>query len=101
MAAIEFDFWKAKAQAELLDRLASQLEKLANVKMQDTLSGISEGWSGESARLYLEKGRLLTENLQQTSRYLRNMAQTVRSVASAMKEAEERAKQIALERSYK
>ena len=52
-ASIEIDFQRAKVQAAKLERIASQMNTLANQKLGGTLQNLSVGWKGENANLYI------------------------------------------------
>lgn len=95
---IEFDFRLAKQKANELDEIAENLQNLSNNKLNNTMQNLSAGWKGESASLYLSKGQTLQEEMIKTSKNLRQVAGTIRTVAKRIYEAEMEALRIAEER---
>lgn len=99
--SIEFDFKKAKEQAEKLDEVAERLNRLSNKSFSATMQQLSSVWKGENATLYLDKGDSLQEKMNATARELQNIASDIRAVARRMYEAEMNALRIAQEREYR
>ena len=95
---IEFDFRLAKQKANELDEIAENLQNLSNNKFNNTMQNLSASWKGESASLYLSKGQMLQEDIINTSKNLRQVASTIRTVAKRIYEAEMEALRIAEER---
>ena len=99
-ASIEFDFRKAKAQADKMDAVADQLNTLSDSKFGGTMQHLSSNWKGENASLYLAKGGKLQDQMDATARELHSIAADIRTVAKRLYEAEMRALQIAQHREY-
>ena len=97
---IEFDFQRAKAQAEKIDRIADRLRNLSQNDFDDSLQNLSAGWKGESASLYLQKGGALQDKIVNTASELYVVADDIRTIAKRIYEAEIAALKIAQERSY-
>lgn len=95
-STIQFNYNRAIAQARELDSLANQLENLAKRDVNDTLSAVSHSWSGDSARAFISKGHKAREDMMASARQLRNVASGIRKAAKNVRDAEERARQIAL-----
>lgn len=100
MYAIQMDFANALRQADQLEKIAGNVEKLIDSQFQSCLDGVSAGWKGESAKLFLKKGNVVGENVKKLARNLRNTAQAVRQIAKTTYEAERSAYEIAQERTY-
>lgn len=99
-ASIEFDFHKAKAQADRLDAVADQLNRLSDHKFGGTMQHLSANWKGENASLYLSKGGKLQGQMNETARELHNIASDIRAVAERIYRAEMEALRIAEQREY-
>ncbi|MCR5526158.1 MAG: hypothetical protein K6F39_02085 [Lachnospiraceae bacterium] len=95
LAEITMNFALAKAQASQLEELADQIGKIADDRLDSTLIQISKDWSGENSELYLRKGGALEDKVKVTATNLRNIAATVRSIATTLYNAEMEAYRIA------
>ena len=56
---IQFNFQKARQQADRLDELAGRLTKLTASEYAGAMQNISANWKGENASAYLSKGARL------------------------------------------
>ena len=99
-ASIEIDFQRAKVQAAKLERIASQMNTLANQTLGGTLQNLSVGWKGENANLYIAKGNKLQEKINVTAGDLRGVASDIRKVAERIYRAEMEALSLAESRNY-
>lgn len=99
-ASIEFDFAKAKQQANEIDEIANELSLLSNQKFEDTMQMLSSNWKGDSATSYLKKGVTLQSYITSSARNLNTVADNIRIVARKIYEAEMEAKRLA-ERRHK
>lgn len=99
-ASIRFNYNKALQQAKRLEELSNQLKNLANNNVNSTLSDISTNWKGDSANLFLQKGHKAKDDILKTSKQLADTAVAIRRAAKRMRDAEERARQIALVRAF-
>ena len=99
-ASIEFDFQKAKAQADKLDTIADQLNGLSDHKFGDAMQNLSSNWKGENASLYLDKGGRLQEQMDGTAKELHSIASDIRTIAGRIYAAEMNALKIAEQREY-
>lgn len=93
-ASIEFDFQKAKRQADQLDQLANRLSNISSNLFAGTMQDISFHWMGQNANNYLAKGRRLQGNMETTAVALHRIANDIRNVARRMYDAEMKAVQI-------
>lgn len=99
--SIQMDFNKARAQASQLEEIASSIEKLAADNMEECMAGVSSNWKGESADLYVKKGRKLESDMLASAKELRKIAQTVRKIAQNTYNAEKEAILAARTRTYR
>lgn len=98
---IKIDFIKARKQAEDLERIADQLRRVADRDIDDAMSGVSSGWKGDSADLFLKKGNKLRSDVMKTANQLDTAARTLRQTAQSIYNAEMRALEIAKQREAK
>lgn len=99
--SIQMDFNRAKAQASQLEAIAGDIERLASNNMEECMSGISSNWKGDSAKLYVKKGRQLEQDMKGSARELRKIAQTIRKIAQNTYNAEKKAIIAARNRTYR
>lgn len=99
--SIKVDFIKAKRQAEEFEKIADQLRAIANGEIDGAMSGVSSGWKGDSADLFLKKGNKLKEDVIKTANQLDAAARTLRQNAQSIYNAEMRALEIAKKREAK
>lgn len=97
---IEFDFKQAMRQANKIDELANDLNRLSDRKFGGSLQKLSASWKGENASLYLAKGNSLQDKINRTSRELHAIAADIRTIAKRLYDAEMAALAIATARTY-
>ena len=97
---IEMEFAQANKQADKLDEIAADLEKTANDKLGDSLSGIGSAWKSDTAAAYLKKGQVVQNDLLKRAKEIRKAADSVRKIAKTVYDAEKKASQIAADRKY-
>lgn len=95
---IQMNFSQAERKAAELDGIAGDLSRLSGTDLQNTLNSLGNNWKGENAGLYIGKGFQLIENMEKTAASLRQTAETIRSVARNIYNAEMEALRIAEER---
>lgn len=95
MFKIEFNYAKAMRQAGNLEESANRLKQLAQASMSDTLQQLNANWTGENATAYIQKGRTLQQQISETAAELTRIAENIRTVARRMRDAEQRARDIA------
>ena len=100
MANIELDFRNAKRQAEKLEQLANDLERLSARKFDDTLGDLAANWKGECANAYLQKAYKLESDMKGTASDMRKTAAQIRKTAKRIYDAEMYAKELAERRAY-
>lgn len=92
---IELDFAASIKQAEEIERIADDLKNLADNKMSDTVSEMQSCWKGDSAQAFFAKSSIVQGNLEETAEKLMEIAQSIRSAAKKMYDAEMEALRIA------
>ena len=94
-AAIYINYSQAVKQANELDEQAAKLRKIASNDCDRIISQLSREWKGDSASLYLAKCQTLKNELIKSAKKLENTAQSIRTAAKKVKEADLRAKELA------
>lgn len=97
---IEFDFNRAREQADRIDGIADRLSKLSAKEFNNTLQNLSANWKGESALAYLSKGNRLQGEMNSTVNELRSVASDIRTIAKKIYDAEMAVLNIAENRTY-
>ncbi len=95
---IQFDFNRAKQKANELEAVADELRNLSRTNLQNTLNSLDGNWKGDNASAYIRKGAALQEKLNTTESSLRKSANTIRTIAKNIYDAEMEALRIAEER---
>lgn len=98
--SIEFDFQQAIKRAEELEGIAADMKKLAEEELETSLQSLSIAWKGEAANAYLDKGSRLRDKILKSAGDLVKTASAIRKVAKRTYDAEKKAYQIAMERTY-
>ena len=97
---IIFNYTQAMRQAQKLDEIAGQLERLAKDRYGDTIWGIRNAWNSDNSEQYLVKARKVQNDILETAKKLRRIAESIRTTAEAIKRAELAALDIARSRVY-
>ena len=100
MANIELDFRNAKRQADKLEQLAIELERLSSNKFDGTINDLSACWKGDNANAYLQKAYKLESDMKNTANDMRRTANQIRKTAKKIYDAEMYAKELAERRAY-
>ena len=95
MATILMDYTNAKQQAAKLEDAAARLKRLANSDLEGALNNIGAAWSGDSANLYLQKGRNLKDQILRTAAQIENAAAAIRTTAQNTYNADKAAADLA------
>lgn len=98
LSEIYFNYNEAIAQANRLDGIASKMQNAANRDMQGILNDVSRAWKSDSAPLYVRKGEKVRGDMQTSSKNLKRIASTIRTIAKRVRDAELEAWRIAHER---
>lgn len=92
---IQMNFSNAMRQAQALENLASELNRLSGQELSSSLSSIAGAWKGDSASLFLQKGDRLAGQISGSATALYNAARDIRSIARRTYNAEMRALELA------
>jgi WXG100 family type VII secretion target len=92
LAILNFNYDKARQQAQRVEETADQLRALANNQMANAIASINASWDGESSNLFLRhceetRARMLTR-----ANELTEIASRIRKVAQILHDAEMEAK---------
>lgn len=100
-STINFNFKKARQQADQLDDIARRLTRMSASEYAGAMQNISANWKGENASAYLAKGAKLQGDMEDTAKSLHNVASDIRTIAKRIYDAEMAALAIAEARAYK
>lgn len=95
--SIYLDYRKAVSQAERLEKAAQELRKEYN-RMEDCYTSVSGAWKGDNANAYLAKIRKLQQEINRVEENITQAAIAVRRIARVTYDAEQRALELAKER---
>ena len=91
--AVTFDYNQTVQQAKLLEELAGDMQNQCLKEMAAVCENIEAAWTGDAAKAYLSYMRGVETDLLHKVKYLRDMAEFLRSAAKKLRAAEEAAKQ--------
>ncbi|MCI8785327.1 MAG: hypothetical protein HFI84_01560 [Eubacterium sp.] len=98
--SIQMDFQKAKTQANKLEKIARDINRIANNEIPSCMRTVSSNWKGDNARAYVNKGQRAEENLSSIAGSLNQTANTIRIIAQNTYNAEKEALDLAKKRTY-
>lgn len=84
---IEMNYRQTIQQAEQLERLSERLKNVCG-ELEESRSGLKQGWAGEAADAYQRKGELLEEKISKEAEKLRQTAEIIRKMAQRTRKAE-------------
>lgn len=90
------DFSRAVSQAEELETLSKELNKMAVEHIRGALKMLMFSWQGDSADMFFEKGDVLTNEMLETADDLIKVAKNIKTTANIVYNAEKAAIQIGL-----
>lgn len=99
MDSITIDYAKALRQAAKLDECADKLKRMSSGDYANAMQQLSAEWRSESASTFFGKGQQLRGNINNTARDLETIAGNIRRAARRIYEADQRAAEIARQRS--
>ena len=67
---LKLNFQMAKDQANRLDEIGREIQKVAQNEYEETLNGIRSAWKGENADAYLAKAGELKAKIEQTGQHI-------------------------------
>lgn len=94
---IVLDIEAANQKAQELENLAAELENISNTELDEILTNISSAWKGDNATEFVKKGTQLAGKINTSAGQLRRIAQTIRTIASNLQEADSQAAATASE----
>lgn len=97
---INMNYQRALRQAEKLDALAEQIKRVGTTQLNQIKAAEAAGWKGENEAAMRYKIDQLQEKVKATSKSLKDIASTIRTVATNTFNAEMRAWEIAHRRTY-
>ncbi len=95
---IRIQYEKALARAAALEARAGELRALSGTELQGVLDELRAGWTGEQAQAYQAKCAVLQGRITRTAAELERCAETLRTAARRLYEADLAAAQLARER---
>lgn len=98
--SIQFDYRKAKAQADRLERMARELGRMADGDMSACMRNISHNWKGTYASAYEAKAWKIAETMRFIADDFKTTANVIRRIAGNKRNAEQNALEIARKREY-
>lgn len=99
-AQIIFNYERAMKQADKLDSIAKEVDRLANTSLPNTLGLLRTAWLSDNSPQFCSKVEKVREDIHGEASDIRKAAQSIRTIANAIKKAELSALAIAQERSY-
>lgn len=101
MGEIKFDFQMAEIQIHTLEEAADRIEQMVSGSYADAIQELRQGWNGEGSRKFQDKGNILQEKMRRTGNSIRQAAEALQEATVKAKYIEERAKEIAENRTAK
>ncbi len=95
---IRMNFAKARADADKIDRIAWDMRTLSRGNLENSINDLAAAWTGTNSRLFLKKEGQLQNDMEQTVKNLKAIAEDIRWIAKQVYEAEMRAYEIATRR---
>ena len=97
---INIDFNKARQQADKLEGIANELEKLTGNDYEAAMGQLREGWKGDAADQFLSKGGVLEEDLRTTVTKIREVVNSIRTTVTKVEKAQAQAQAIVKNKNY-
>ena len=97
---INFNYNQAIRQAERLEEIAGQIERLAGERMNESMSALKNAWNSDNAPQFYTKMGKVQSDIQEDATDIRKVARSIRETAARIRDAELRALEIARSRSY-
>ena len=93
--AVHFDYNQTMQQAKQLDELAADMQNKCCKELSTIGENVEAAWSGEAAKAYLKYIRGVEADMQNKAKYLKQVAEFLRSASKKLRAAEEAAKNAA------
>lgn len=85
------NYKRAVDKANLLIRIASNMDDMAQKKVVNQMNRLSKYWSGEGKDIFTDKMRLTADDISETAKILRSVANTIQTIAQQNYTAEMKA----------
>lgn len=95
---IYFNYNKALSQASELEEISRKMKNVAGNTLENILNDVHAAWKSDSAPQYIKKGQKVGSDIRTTAANLTKIAQTIRTIARRVRDAELEAWRIANER---
>jgi len=97
---INIDFVKARQEADKLEQIANELERLTGSEYASAMGQLREGWKGDAANQFLKKGGILEDNLTITVKKIREVVSNIRGTVTKVEKAQAQAQAIVKNKNY-
>lgn len=97
---IRLNYEESLRKAREMEDIASELRQNANGELDQALAQLSQGWKGEGADAYMQKGAALREKILESAKDLEHTAEAVKTMAKRLYDAEMAAYRLAQMRTY-
>lgn len=93
--AVTFDYTETIQQAKLLDELANDMQNQCCKGLSAVHENVDAAWTGDAAKAYLKYILGLETDIMNKAKYLKEVAEFLRTAAKKIRAAEEAARQAA------
>ena len=91
---IRINYDQVIRQANEIESIAGDLDGVKK-ELQNIISDLDINWDGEASKIYLQRCTQLGEYVREVSRDMSRVSSTIKEVARIIKEADERARNLA------
>lgn len=85
---IMFNYNQAIAQAEELIGIAKEIKKVADGKFEDSVTQIDSNWDGQNSKKFVTKCNDLKGKMEDSSSDITKIAEAIKQIAKAIRDAE-------------
>ena len=90
----------ALAQADELEKLASQICSIGEKELTSYVRNLQQVWQGENSSVFVEKGLIMSDKITRNGKYFAETAVAIRRTAKAIYDAEMYALEVSTTRTY-
>jgi WXG100 family type VII secretion target len=98
MASIVFNYKRAINQASQIEGVATAMLNISNRDIRTALESIGACWQGEASQQFARYCTTMQTDIRAQAEALNNLAHRIRKVAKTIREAEERAMELKLQK---
>jgi len=91
---IEMDFSRAMSQAQELEALSKELSEIATEHVKGAMRLLMINWQGDNAQLFVDKEKVLTNEMLSTADDLIRVAKNIKNTANIVYTAEKAALEL-------